>query len=58
MVSKTWIKQLHALPVLHFNRCLTTEYGETSAHFKGSYDTDNKFYVPSLSAQRLSERTV
>jgi hypothetical protein len=23
-VSKNWIKQLHTLPVLHFNRCLTT----------------------------------
>jgi hypothetical protein len=21
-----WIKQLNTLPVLHFNRCLTTEY--------------------------------
>jgi hypothetical protein len=26
IVSKNWIKQLHTLSVLHFNRCLTTEY--------------------------------
>jgi hypothetical protein len=25
-VKKNWIKQLHTLPVLHFNLCLTTEY--------------------------------
>jgi hypothetical protein len=29
--SKNWIKQLHTLPVLHFNRCL---------------GADNQFYVP------------
>jgi hypothetical protein len=39
-VSKNWIKQLHALPVLHFNRCFTTEHSETTAHFKGKFDTD------------------
>jgi hypothetical protein len=44
-----WIKQLNTLPVLYFNRCLATEYSETTAHFKGNR---------SLSAQRLSERTV
>jgi hypothetical protein len=26
---------------LHFNRCLTTEYSETTAHFNGNFDTDN-----------------
>jgi hypothetical protein len=36
-----WIKQLHTLPVLHFNRCLTTECSETTAHFNGNFDTDN-----------------
>jgi hypothetical protein len=45
-VSKTLIKQLHALPVLHFNRCLTTEYSETTAHFNGNFDTENQIYVP------------
>jgi hypothetical protein len=46
MASKKWIKQLHTLPVLHFNRCLTTEYSETREHFNGSFDTDDKIYVP------------
>jgi hypothetical protein len=46
IVSKNWIKQLHTLPVLHFNRCLTTEYSETTAHFNGNFDTDNQIYVP------------
>jgi hypothetical protein len=41
-----WIKQLHILPVLHFNRCLTTEYGETIANFNGNFDTDKQIYVP------------
>jgi hypothetical protein len=44
-VSKNWIKQLHTLPVLHFNRCLTTEYSETTAHFNGNCETDNQIYV-------------
>jgi hypothetical protein len=25
-----------------FNRCLTTEYSETTAHFNGNFDTDNQ----------------
>jgi hypothetical protein len=41
-----WIKQSHTLPVLHFNRCLTTEYSETTAHCNGNFDTDNQIYVP------------
>jgi hypothetical protein len=45
IVSKNWIKQLHTLPVLHVNRCLTTEYIETTAHFNGNFDTDNQIYV-------------
>jgi hypothetical protein len=45
IVSKNWIKQLNTLPVLHFNRCLTTEYSETT-HFNGNFDTDNHIYVP------------
>jgi hypothetical protein len=45
-VSKNWIKQLHTLPVLHFNRCLITEYSETAAHFNGKFDTDNQIYAP------------
>jgi hypothetical protein len=44
----TFIEQLHTLPVLHFNRCLTTEYSETTAHFNGNFDTDNQIYVPYL----------
>jgi hypothetical protein len=46
ITSKNWIKQLHTLPVLHFNRCLTTEYSETAAHFNGIFETDNQIYVP------------
>jgi hypothetical protein len=44
--EQNWIKQLHTLPVLHFNRCSTTEYSETAAHFSGHLDTDNQIYVP------------
>jgi hypothetical protein len=46
IVSKNWFKQLLTLPVLHFNRCLTSEYSETTAHFNGNFDTDNQMYVP------------
>jgi hypothetical protein len=46
IVSKNWIKQLYSLPVLHFNRCLTTEYSETTVHYNGNYDTDNQIYTP------------
>jgi hypothetical protein len=45
-VIKNWIKQLHTLLILHFNRYLTTEYSETTAHFNGNFDTDNQIYVP------------
>jgi hypothetical protein len=41
-----WIKQLHTLPALHFNRRLTTEYSETTAQVNGNFDTDNQIYVP------------
>jgi hypothetical protein len=42
-----WVKtELHTLPVLHSNRCLTTEYSETTAHYNGNFDTDNQIYVP------------
>jgi hypothetical protein len=44
-MSKNWIKQLNTLLVLHFNRCLTTEYSETTAHFNGNFNPDNKIYV-------------
>jgi hypothetical protein len=44
--SKNWIKQLRTAPVLHFNRCLTTEYSETTAYFNGNFDIDNQIYVP------------
>jgi hypothetical protein len=46
LYTKNWIKQLHTLPVLHFNRRLTTEYSETTAHFNCNFDTDNQIYVP------------
>jgi hypothetical protein len=46
IVSKNWVKQLHTLPELHFNRCLTTEYSETTVHFNGNFDTDDQIYVP------------
>jgi hypothetical protein len=46
IMSKNWIKQLHTLPVLHFNHCLTTIYGEITAYFNGNFDTDNQIYVP------------
>jgi hypothetical protein len=46
IMSKNWIKQLHALPVLHFNRCLTAEYSEITAHFNDNFDTVNQIYVP------------
>jgi hypothetical protein len=46
IVSKNWIKQLHTLAILRFNRCLTTEYTETTAHFNGNFDIDNQIYVP------------
>jgi hypothetical protein len=46
IVSKNLIKQVHILPVFHFNRCLTTEHSETTAHFNGNFDTDDQMYVP------------
>jgi hypothetical protein len=39
------MKQLHTLPVFHFNRYLTTEYSETTAQFNGNFNTDNQIYV-------------
>jgi hypothetical protein len=45
-MSKNLMKQLNTLPVLHFNRRLTTEYSETTAHFNGNFDTDTRIYVP------------
>jgi hypothetical protein len=45
LVSKNLIKQLLTLPVLHSNRCLTTEYSETTADFNGNVDADNQIYV-------------
>jgi hypothetical protein len=43
---KNWIKQLHTLPVLHYNGCLTTEYSERTEHSSGNFNTDNQIYVP------------
>jgi hypothetical protein len=40
------MKQLQTLPVLHFNRYLTTEYSETTPQFNGNFDIDNRLYVP------------
>jgi hypothetical protein len=58
LYSKNWIKQLHTLLVVHFNRCLTTEYNETTAHFNSKFNTYNQIYILCLSAQWLSKRTV
>jgi hypothetical protein len=55
--SKNWMKQLQHLPVLHFNRCLTTEYTETTAYFYGNFCTTKSTYR-GLRVQQLSERTV
>jgi hypothetical protein len=46
LYSKPWITQLHTLPVLQLNRCLTTEYSETAAYFNENFDTNNQFCVP------------
>jgi hypothetical protein len=46
LYSEDCIKQLHTLPVVHFNRCLTTEYSETTAHCNGNLDADNPIYIP------------
>jgi hypothetical protein len=46
IVSKNWIKQLHSLPALHFNCCLTPKYGKTTAHFNSNFDTGNQIYGP------------
>jgi hypothetical protein len=46
VVSKNWIKQLNTLLVLHFNRCLTTEYSEKTAYFNVNCYPDNQIYVP------------
>jgi hypothetical protein len=56
--SKNWIKQLHTLPSLHFSRCLTAEYSETTAHFTATSILTTKSTYHSLSVQRLSELTV
>jgi hypothetical protein len=53
-VSENWIKQLHTLLVLHFNRHLKTEYSESTST---SILTTKSTYH-SLSAQRLSECTI
>jgi hypothetical protein len=59
IVSKHWIKQLHTLPVVHFNRCLTAEYSETTAHFNAYFDTDkhidfpNAMYISGLVTVRM-----
>jgi hypothetical protein len=42
---KNWIKQINTFPVFNINRCLTTEYSETTAHCNGNLDTDNEIYV-------------
>jgi hypothetical protein len=40
------MKQLNTLLALHFNHCLTTEYSETTAQFKGNFYADNQIYIP------------
>jgi hypothetical protein len=56
-VSKNWIKQEHTLPVLRFNRCLTTKYSETTANLNANFDTDNQIDVPKPKCT-ATERTV
>jgi N-glycosylase/DNA lyase len=46
IVSYNWTKQLHTLLVFHFNRCLTTEYSEATAHFNSNFNADNQIHVP------------
>src|SRR5215471_8664333 len=58
VISRLSVKQLHTLPVLHFNHCLTAEYSETTAHLTATSILATKSTHRSLSAQRLSERTV
>jgi hypothetical protein len=36
---KIELNKLHTLTVLHFNRCLTAEYSEKTAHFNGNFYT-------------------
>jgi hypothetical protein len=31
---------------MHYNRCLTTEHSEKTAHLNGNFDTDNQICVP------------
>jgi hypothetical protein len=45
-MSKNWIEQLYTLPVLHFNRCLTTQDSQTTTHFNGNFYANNQIYVP------------
>jgi hypothetical protein len=58
IVSKILITQLHTLPVLHFNRCLTNGYCETTGRFNGNSILTIKSTHRSPRAQRVSERTV
>jgi hypothetical protein len=30
---------------MNFNRCLTTEYSESTAHFSSNFDAGNQIYV-------------
>jgi hypothetical protein len=58
IVSISWIKQLPILPILHINRCLTTEYSETTSHFNATSILTTKSTYRSLSTQRISGGTV
>jgi hypothetical protein len=55
-----WKSQLskNFLPVLHFNHCLTTKHSEKTAHLSATSILTTKSMYHSVSAPRLSERTV
>jgi hypothetical protein len=57
-MNKNWIKQLHTLPVLNFNRCLRTEHSEKQHTATATSILTNKSKYRSLNVQRLYEHTV
>jgi hypothetical protein len=57
-VSKNWIKQLHTLPVLHFNSCLTMNTVKQQHTATATSIQATKYTYRNLSAQRIYESTV
>jgi hypothetical protein len=58
ILSKNWNKQLHTLSVLHFNSCLKLKTVKQQHTSTATSILTTKSTYRSLSAQRLSERTV